>query len=756
MRRMMLATLAAAYGTAAHALDAQDIAPTTFYVVVEGTVQAAQDVDTGERFGNPDPAHEGEVVHGVRCVNRGTGFVVSEAGLVATARHLFTSERCELQLAPDQPNRTLEGWNIQMRDVQIVARRGPHPAEATALRGLNESLASPGIDVATFQLPPSAPGYRAPALCIDSPLPDAPVSMYGFLDARTLVPVPGTFFAQTPPYFELNGTARGGMSGGPVYGAAGRPIALVSSGDNAMRTRAMPALSIGSFAGLQLSGCALAGDAAEHIGLRIAIAQSALDPAELAQLGTSAAAGDAAASFLVNRARMINQFQQNQDTLVQIGGAEHAARIREDSTFYDAPANIFALLDMVSDEQQWERAILAFSENAALLMKFSVGAGVVNEALAERPQSRRLREAQLDRLGTLERFEEGVRVIEQMEPDPRTWRPESVVDQTFVLSVLTYYAWFLTEIRRDADAEQVYTQLLDRLAGWPEAAGDQRYYIVSDRTQLYVDRLNRVDDAIRDLRGAMVDVRLALATATGARQRSLEALMGRLQNNLSWALGELGDLDSAHGHARAALEARRRAQTPRPLGIATSLTNVGFIQVRLGMNEAEIREGLEQLQEADRFYAAYQGKGQTYAVRRARLLGQIGFAHLRLGEMVRARERLQQGARELRVSGQETDNQYRRNVFLQGYLHLSQGNLQNALGSFQTADRLNTPAEAHLQSLIALFRGEALIGSGSTEAGVASVRQAIEMLRATRPEAQYILYFPRAELVARAERLLAR
>lgn len=155
---------------------------------------------------------------------QGTGFVVSPAGYVLTAAHLFRL------------------WHTQT-DVSKVA----NPIRATRYDKPGYTQLSPLIlepvnlgdantdDIALLKLPNLGHAYETAPICLDAGdrihIGDSFMS-FGFPADQNFQPIPGVFGTQNAPGGRWAATSAftEGMSGGPIYGGDGTVVGIIKGG----------------------------------------------------------------------------------------------------------------------------------------------------------------------------------------------------------------------------------------------------------------------------------------------------------------------------------------------------------------------------------------------------------------------------------------------------------------------------------------------------------------------------------------------
>jgi S1-C subfamily serine protease len=150
----------------------------------------------------------------------GTGFVVREGGLIATAAHVVNQDdlvEIRLPATPSTPERYVPAWRV---------------------------AADPERDIALLKIDPPTPKHLRPVHLNTNPLPlGAPVAIYGFPDAELvglqLRRSSGTISAmrdnplvpldRVTPMIELEASIEPGNSGSPVFNPDNDVVGLVSS-----------------------------------------------------------------------------------------------------------------------------------------------------------------------------------------------------------------------------------------------------------------------------------------------------------------------------------------------------------------------------------------------------------------------------------------------------------------------------------------------------------------------------------------------
>jgi tetratricopeptide (TPR) repeat protein len=234
-------------------------------------------------------------------------------------------------------------------------------------------------------------------------------------------------------------------------------------------------------------------------------------------------------------------------------------------------------------------------------------------------------------------------------------------------------------------------------------------------------------------------------------RRRYDSPIAAAENNLANGYATLGRVAQARVFAASSVERRERAAVVRPLGVATSLSNLGIMDIRLG----EVERGLAVLLEIDAFYQSFARFGVPYRLRVARLQREIGFAYLRQGDRAQARQRLLAGLTELIDLNELRDDHYPRTLFMLGYYHLEGGELTEAVTRFREANAATRPSDDQLRILLDVMLGEALVRRDATsDEGVILLRRAQEALAALPPDAEYVVHFSRRELRDRVNRAL--
>lgn len=737
----------------------EDAGRHTVRLTVTGTIQS----EGAHSLLDPD-----ERLFGTPCEITGTGFIVSEEGHVITARHLLTDQKCE--------GAGMEGRYLGR--VRISARRGAVNREGDdGIAGhFSEEDAIPSEDIAMIVLDPTSPRYRPLRVCA-SPLSNGDyVESFGYLGNGPLAKRDGNYDHNQNYNGEVRRLSFGflsgdGMSGGPVLRGDRVVSMLVSSELNNVNVTYGTAFApieylIERETTIDVRNCDRNPEGLERIGLLLERAAFSLSMVQTGA-GRSEENATAVAQFVAdyssNRNYFAREFFANETRLIDILGASRRDAIEREG-FYNNQARFFELVSASRSTagEGYASAVEAYSDNAWLLGKFDAAQGVLDEALQDRPRSLAIMDILLDRYAEIDQFEEIIRFVENR-PYLLDYEPPDASEQRLLIKILDKYAWALWERGQGQDyqnSDALFTRLLDNLNRWPGLGADLRFSILNNRAPLYVVT-GRAEVAARDARIALEGYRGLFNEATADQRetaaREYEHYMNAAESNLSWAYSEMGDLSRARTHAQAALERKLSARVISPLSIAVSLQNLGSFDVRLN----NVQVGLENLRGAEAHFDQFREYGSFYAVRAARLQKEIGFAHLQLGQRPEALTRLLRGLRELGRERQQLTPDYLRNQVLLGYYYLEGNEVHDAEVSLRAARRTleqidqDPTARSDIENLLDLFLGEALIRGGATEPGVASVQIAVEGMVSADRTATYVLYFPRAQLVERARRVLA-
>ena len=153
---------------------------------------------------------------------QGTGFIISKAGHVLTAAHLF--KEWALQRDVDKVKNTIMS---SLRD-----KVGYSLIPPLTLRIVDHGDPE-GTDVALLQLPDAGPEYSPASVCRSSaPHGGDNFIAYGFPLDNPFQSVPGTLGTANAPGGRYFGTSNfdEGMSGGPIYDSHGVVVGLVKGG----------------------------------------------------------------------------------------------------------------------------------------------------------------------------------------------------------------------------------------------------------------------------------------------------------------------------------------------------------------------------------------------------------------------------------------------------------------------------------------------------------------------------------------------
>ena len=159
----------------------------------------------------------------------GTGFIVSEAGLVVTAAHLFRPWLGQSEVEKAKNTKTIQGT------IGDIPGFGDQKTKTLTIIHLTDPDQE---DVAILKLPdPTGDKYPFQNVCENSPARfDDTIRAYGFPLGTTLTPVPGALGERNGPggRWQASGAFTFGMSGGPVFriveGRSEQLIGIVKAG----------------------------------------------------------------------------------------------------------------------------------------------------------------------------------------------------------------------------------------------------------------------------------------------------------------------------------------------------------------------------------------------------------------------------------------------------------------------------------------------------------------------------------------------